>query len=288
MPIYNCETYVGAAIEAQLEQTYTDFELVITDNASTDRSEEICRAYAARDPRIKYHRTAENLGATANYRLCLEFSVGEYFRWNPCDDLVSPNLVERAVDILDRDDSIFLAYARTKIIDGEGNLITDFNENMHLMDDLPSVRWRGVLENLRLGNVHYGLSRARILRKTGLLRNFSGGDFPLIAEMSLYGKFYEISDAFFYRRMHERAASALKNNSDIMVFYDPKHCERFFSYNLFHLVVRLKSVVRAPIPLLEKLRIFGYEVHRTISGRKEFGREIVAALRETAKKFDRR
>src|SRR5574337_230768 len=97
MPVYNREKYVAAAIEANLNQTYADFELVITDNASTDRSEEICRAYAAKDPRIKFHRNPRNLGAAGNYRRCFELSVGEYFRWTPSDDLVSSNLLERAV-----------------------------------------------------------------------------------------------------------------------------------------------------------------------------------------------
>src|SRR6266849_10693746 len=89
MPVYNREKYVGASIEAHLNQTYTDFELVITDNASTDRSDEICRAFAAKDSRVKYYRNPQNLGAAGNYNRCFELSVGEYFRWTLSDDLVS-------------------------------------------------------------------------------------------------------------------------------------------------------------------------------------------------------
>src|SRR6266705_6617015 len=72
MPVYNREKYVGAAIEAHLNQTFTDFELVITDNASTAHSEEICRSFAAKDPRVKYYRNPQNLGASGNYRRCFE------------------------------------------------------------------------------------------------------------------------------------------------------------------------------------------------------------------------
>jgi len=103
MPVYNCERYVAEAIESHLRQTYTDFELVITDNASTDRSEEICRAYASRDPRIKYHRNPENLGAGGNFRRCFELAQGDYFRWTPSDDVVGPELLELCVEVLDRD-----------------------------------------------------------------------------------------------------------------------------------------------------------------------------------------
>ena len=87
------------------------------------------------------------------------------------------------------------------------------------------------------------------MRRTGLLRNYSGGDFPLIAEMTLYGKFFEISDAFFYRRMHEGASSALKNNKDVMAFFDPNKRQEFFPRMWVHLSANWWSVTRSPIGL---------------------------------------
>lgn len=285
MPVYNREKYVGAAIEAHLNQTYGDFELIITDNASTDRSEEICRAYAAKDPRVKYYRNPENLGASGNYTRCFMLSTGEYFRWTPSDDLVSPNLLERAVDVLDHDPSVFVAYPRTKLIDREGKIIGDFDERLHLMDERPSERWKKVLQNRRLGNLHYGLNRAEKFRKTGLMRNYTGGDFPLIAEMSLYGKFYEIPDAFFYRRMHEEASSAMKDNAQVMAFYDPRKRDNFFLYNWVHLGANLKSIARAPISLAEKLRIYGIQMRWVMWGRREYLNELAMAVRYAARKL---
>jgi glycosyltransferase involved in cell wall biosynthesis len=280
MPVYNREKYVGAAIEAHLSQTYSNFELVITDNASTDRSAEICRAYAAKDPRVKYYRNPQNLGASGNYNRCFELSIGEYFRWTPSDDLISPNLLERAVEVLDGDPSVFVAYPKTKLIDGEGQIIGEFDEGLHLMDERPSERWKGVQKNLRLGNLHYGLNRADKFRKTGLLRNYNGGDFPLIAEMSLYGKFFEIPDAFFYRRMHEAASSALKNSADVMAFYDPRKRNKVFLYNWVHLGANLRSIVRAPVPLFEKLRICGYEARRILRARNTYFGEVTSAMKD--------
>lgn len=285
MPLYNREKYVGASVEAHLNQTYGDFELVITDNASTDGSEEICRAYAAKDSRVKYFRNPQNLGAAGNFRRCFELSTGEFFRWTPSDDLVSPNLLERAIDILDHDPSVFVAYPRTKLIDADGNFIQDFEEHLHVMADRPCERWRAVLQNLRLGNLHYGLNRADIFRKTGGLRNYMGGDLPLIAEMSLYGKFYELPDAFFYRRMHEEASSAMKNSADVMAFFDPKKREKIFLYNWTHLGSHLLSVARAPIPLTEKLRIYKYEGQRIIWSRSAFIGELTDAMRQAARKL---
>ncbi len=284
MPVYNREKYVGAAIEAHLNQTYADFELIITDNASTDRSDAICRAYAAKDPRIKYFRNPQNLGASGNYRRCFELSTGEYFRWTPSDDLVSPNLLERAVGILDKDPSVMVAFGRTKLIDAAGNLIGDFDEKLELMDDRPSERWKRVQRNIRLGNLHYGLTRSDQFRKTGLLRNYSGGDFPLIAEMSLYGKFFEIPDAFFYRRMHEGASSAMKDNKDVMALYDPKKRDKFFAREWVHLGAHVRSVTRAPIPVGEKLRLYAFIGRLAVWGRKELLGEATEAIRYAARK----
>jgi len=289
MPVYNREKFVGAAIESHLNQTFSDFELILTDNASTDRSEEVCRAYAARDPRVKYFRNPRNLGAAGNYRRCFELSSGQYFRWTPSDDLVSPNLLARAVEILDGDPSIFVAYPRTKLIDADGKVLSDFDEHLHLMQDRPSERWKGVQRNLRLGNLHYGLTRAEKFRRTGLLRQYSGGDFPLIAEMALYGKFCEIPDAFFYRRMHEEAAStALKDNTALMAFYDPRTRGKLFLRYWVHLGANIKSVWRAPIPFPEKLRIYGFEGRRMVWGRKEYAGELAGAVVYAARKLTTR
>jgi glycosyltransferase involved in cell wall biosynthesis len=285
MPVYNREKYVAASIEAHLNQTYSDFELIITDNASTDASGEICRAYAARDSRVHYHLNPRNLGAAGNYNRCFELSTGEFFRWTPSDDLVSPNLLQRAVAVLDSDPTVFVAYPKTKLIDAEGNITGDFDEGLHLMDERPSDRWKGVQRHLRLGNLHYGLNRREKFQKTGLLRNYNGGDFPLIAEMSLYGKFYEIPDAFFYRRMHEEASSAMKSSADVMAFYDPRKREKLFLYNWVHWGANLQSVVRAPISLGEKLNIVGFQARSIFWSRRVYLNEVAGAVGHAARKI---
>lgn len=284
MPLYNREKYVGAAIEAHLAQTYGDFELIITDNASTDRGAEICRDYASRDPRIKFYANSRNLGATGNFRRCFELATGEYFRWHPSDDLVSPNLLARAVDLLDHDPSIMTAYGRTKLIDAQGSFVADFDENLHLMDDRPSTRWQDVQRNIRLGNLHYGLTRTALLRKTGLLRNYNGGDIPLIAEMSLYGKFYEIPDAFFYRRIHEQAASSSsKDEKAWAAFFDPSKPKEFFPRTWVHFGANWWSVARAPIHFSAKVRLNIYMARQVLWERRALTTEVAGMVRHSIK-----
>lgn len=94
MPVYNGEKFIREALDSLLTQTFTGFELVISDNASTDGTEAICREYAAHDPRIRYVRQSENRGPSANFQFVLDEAVGEYFMWAACDDTRSPDFLE--------------------------------------------------------------------------------------------------------------------------------------------------------------------------------------------------
>src|SRR3546814_4612052 len=101
MPVYNGERYVASAIESLLAQDFEDFELIISDNGSTDRTEEICREFASRDPRIRYVREEENQGASWNFNRVFELARGEYFRWACHDDACEPTHLSRCVELLD-------------------------------------------------------------------------------------------------------------------------------------------------------------------------------------------
>lgn len=100
MPVYNGEKYIRDALDSLLNQTFSDFELIISDNASTDRTEEICGEYASRDSRISYFRQTENNGAITNFQFVLDHASGEFFMWAAYDDLWSDGFIENAVGSL--------------------------------------------------------------------------------------------------------------------------------------------------------------------------------------------
>ncbi|WP_232303729.1 glycosyltransferase family 2 protein [Pseudofrankia sp. DC12] len=100
IPVYNGADFLGAAIESHLAQTFGDFELVISDNASTDGTEELCRRFAKEDSRVRYLRQAENIGANANYNEVARISRGRFFRWAADDDVLLPEYLERTYDLL--------------------------------------------------------------------------------------------------------------------------------------------------------------------------------------------
>ena len=79
LPIYNGEDFISEALDSLLAQTFQDFEIIISDNASSDRTPEICQAYAAKDSRITNHRSEQNIGAAWNYTRAFELSTGKYF-----------------------------------------------------------------------------------------------------------------------------------------------------------------------------------------------------------------
>lgn len=178
VPVYNGERFVAETLDSLLAQTFEDFELIICDNASTDRTEQICRTYAGRDARIRYVRNAENLGAGRNFRRVLELSSGEYFRWANCDDLFAPEGLARCVEVLNREPSVVLTYPKTKLVDERGSVISEYEDGLHLQSLKASEHFAELYQKLRLVNVIYGLMRTDILRHTGLLRNFPGGDIP--------------------------------------------------------------------------------------------------------------
>jgi glycosyltransferase involved in cell wall biosynthesis len=285
MPLYNCERFLPQAIDSHLCQTYEDFELIITDNASTDRSAEICQDYAAKDPRIKYYRNPENVGAGGNFRRCFELSNGEFFRWTPSDDFVGPSLLERCVEVLDRDPSILVAYPRTRLIDANGATIRDYDEDLNRMEQSASTRFKEVARRLGLCNLQYGLTRRSTLARTGLIRNYIGGDVPFILELSLYGKFFEIPEQLFFRRMHAAASSAMKDSRDLMALYDPKKREQFFARLWVHLGANLTSVARAPIPVWQKLQLSTFLLCTLGWSRREYFSELTGAATHAARKM---
>lgn len=203
MPIYNGEQYVEETIRSILAQDFADFELIITDNASTDRTEEICRGFAAGDSRIRYVRNERNLGASANYNLGLALASGEFFKWCACDDLISPNCVGALVSALEQDPQAIGAFPKTECIDESGALIPLVGEPLPDKRGLTPVQrfMRGVREGGTMFEI-FGLFRRDRLHETMLHLPYYGSDRALLAEVALLGEFVRVPSATFFNREH--------------------------------------------------------------------------------------
>jgi len=203
LPVYNGEKFLEDAIDSILAQNFTDFELIITDNASTDQTENICKSYAAKDKRVRYIRNVKNLGLAKNFQLSYEQSSGKYFKWAAHDDTIAPDYLEKCVNILEKDESVVLCYSKTILIDTDGNEIGKYKVTFeNTLSSRPQDRFKDLVTISHWGSEIFGLLRSDVLRKTPLIAGFPGSDRTLIAELSLLGRFYEIPEYIFFSRSH--------------------------------------------------------------------------------------
>ncbi len=216
LPVFNGEEFVRQTLESIVQQTFTDFELLIGDNASTDATLRICSEFASRDSRIRVLTSETNKGAAPNYNRLVHEAAGKYFRWLPHDDLIAPTFLEQCVGFLEAHPSVILCYPTTRPIDENGKLFDrEPQDALDVTASQPSVRLRQYFESSFLNrqcNAVLGVVRTDVLRKTGLIGSYTGSDKILLAELALKGPFHQLPDALFYRRYHSRGSLSLHPN----------------------------------------------------------------------------
>jgi glycosyltransferase involved in cell wall biosynthesis len=277
MPVYNGERYLAEALDSIVSQTYTDFELVISDNASTDATEEICRGYASRDERIRYHRGEVNRGAAWNYNRVFALSRGKYFKWASHDDRCAPAFLERCVAALDASPDVVVSYPRTTVIDARGGTIDMEEDDLQLDSRNVVRRFSNCLSPMKLcHNVIFGLMRRDVLAGTGLIGTYLASDRCLVAELSLYGPFEEISERLFFRRKHDANIGV---DLEDLQFYRPGLSRRFVMPEWRLLGEFLKAVRRAPLTIGEKRRLAAAIFHWAAVSREEFEWQLKRAIK---------
>jgi glycosyltransferase involved in cell wall biosynthesis len=287
LPVFNGERFLEETLGSLLSQTYPDFELIISDNASTDQTEAICRAYAAKDRRVLYSRYEKNLGAARNYNRVFELSRGEYFKWAAADDLCAPNFLQQCVDTLDREPQAVVCYAKTKIIDECGKILCGDNNSLNLQSPVARQRFLQFLRAVGECNAVFGLIRSAALKRTRLIGNYIASDTCLLAELSLYGKMVEIPEYLFFRRDHPRASSRNRSQDQQLEFFDPKLKGRVVLPKWRRVFENWVAVERAPIPLYEKAWLSAYLAYSVLLGRNGHGRELLAAAKQLWRKSSR-
>ena len=228
LPVFNGEPYLTQAIQSILNQTYRNFELIIYDNDSSDRTAEICREFAARDARIRYFRNATNLGAVRNFNLTVERASGEYFKWVAADDWIAPEFLAMSVKALQRDPSAVLCQSQVKLVDENGDEITNFHyPKGHASSTIPSQRFGDALSQDRWDFEVFGLIRTSALRRTRLLGNYVASDRILRAELALLGSYCILPDWLFFSRDHPgRSVRAYPAHHLRAGWFDPRLANR--------------------------------------------------------------
>ena len=205
MPVYNMENTVQEAIDTILGQTFTDFQLLISDNASDDGTEEICRTAESQDSRVTYFRCPENI-PSENFHRTLVMSTGKYFMWAAADDSRRPKMVARCVEALEADQAAVMAYTHTELLDQITGKRTGYSDPLRLDQEDPAERYVSLIQSLNLGNALYGLYRRSVLidippfyRSSS--RFISWRDIVFLTNVVLQGKVVQIPEMLFIRRV---------------------------------------------------------------------------------------
>lgn len=208
MPVYNGEEFIGEALDAVLAQTYTDFELLIADNASDDATPDIIAEYAAADPRIRHVRHDRNLGSAGNHNHLLHAADTELFKWAAADDLHAPTHFERSIALLDERPELVGAHTRTMRIDEHSRLIKPETYRLHTDGPSPHVRFRNVIAKPHSCFSCFGVFRTEMIQQTAGMQPYPGSDRVFLAEVALRGPTAEFPEYLLARRVHSGSHSA--------------------------------------------------------------------------------
>jgi len=296
LPVYNGADYLEQSLESLLGQSFGDFEAIISDNASTDGTESICRDFAAGDSRIRYVRQRQNMGAAWNFNSVVKMASAPYFKWVSHDDVMLPRFLEVCMDAFSNAaDDVVLCYPKSFLIDEKGDIIRSFDDRLDLRQPLPHQRLREFLDTYEMGNLVFGVFRTDMLRRTCLLQPYRGADQVLLAEMALLGKFWELDQRLFKRRVHGgMSLEANVTDDEVAAWFDPNDPQpiAMVRTKLYLEYSRSTLSPRLGLPLAERLRAMreliasgGLHELRVVGGevKRELKSRTSRALRQTPK-----
>jgi glycosyltransferase involved in cell wall biosynthesis len=265
LPVYNGARHLARALDSILQQTYGDLELIVSDNASTDDTADICATYAARDPRVRYYRQSQNIGLPGNWNFVVTLARGRYFKWASANDYLDPRSLAACVAMLEAAPEAVLAYSRTNLV--EEGCYRLYADDLALTSPSPSERLRLLLDRLALNNAVSGVIRLSALRRTGLIRPYPGSDVVLMAELALQGQFLLVPEPLFYRRVEPGAMSSHLSEREVLLLHDPQSkgpaivAARKYR-DLLLATLRVKGV-----PFLDRCKAFAATARRAFWGR---------------------
>ncbi len=255
LPVYNGERYLALALESLLAQTFGDFELLISDNGSTDATPEIARSFAARDSRIKYHREDTNRGAAWNFNYVFQQTTGVYFKWAACDDVYAPDFLRQCKEALDRDKAAVLAFSETEFIDESGRIAAHKPQTTSFSSSRVSERFRAAAVADHACFDIFGLIRRNVLARTPGLGAFASSDRVLLTELVLHGHFVELPDRLFLRRDHD--ATSTRQYRDVYcrsAWFDPTRAGQV-TFPSWRVLAEYRAAIRrAPMKFADRLR----------------------------------
>lgn len=253
LPVYNNAKHLTKTLDSLLNQSYENITIYLSDDCSDDGTDQICRAYAEREPRIKYSRNKRNIGAIGNHAKVLSLASTEYFMFARGHEILSPDLVKNCVEILEEDEEVVLAFATPKWIDDEDKVIS--GKSISYFDTRGSdVVKRCALVFWGSFECFYGLTRTKVMKSIRALEQIISSDYITLLEMALRGSFAHVSNSTRYRRYHYENETFRKriHRYKTGTFRQLKAIDHIFPFARlpYHLFL---SAIRADITFRDKL-----------------------------------
>lgn len=222
LPVYNGEKYLAQALDSVLGQSHSDFELIVSDNASMDWSRDIIRGFARKDSRIRFYRQPFNIGIARNFNFIVRQARAPYFKYISANDEYAPELLAECLDVLRGDDTAVLCFGRTRFIDDKGERRDLYEERAVADMQDPIARYDAIRSRLGLNTpIQSGVMRLAALRHCGDLGNYPNSDTVLTAALALYGRFAQLPQIHFFRRWGREGASSLRSPLEIHRLFEP-------------------------------------------------------------------
>ncbi len=284
LPVFNGERYLREALDSLLAQSMRDFELIISDNASTDSTESICRQYAAADPRIRYYRQSVNIGAGPNYNFVFHESRGRYFKWAAHDDFQDPTCFEVCVDVLDAHPDGVICHGLLADVDPEGEILAEFDRGQQGLAGPVERFWQMILFGHNCAEV-FGVIRRDVLAKSQLIRDYTDSDRTLLAQLALAGRIYQAPEVRFYRRLHPNKSDRVFPSSfDRAEWFNPANRDRIVLSASRQLRDLVMAVIRSDVLFKDKIRCL-YRLAKLVKWNSDtYWQEYVWALQRLFRK----
>lgn len=246
LPVHNGENFLAQALRSIAAQTCTDYELLISDNASTDRTWDIIQRHAALDPRIRPERLDTNIGAAANFNRLVHSARAALFKWAAHDDLLHPQFIQRCAGLLDQRPDAVACHTETTLIDAAGTAHGIYANQPAFEEPTPAERFAAVITKPHRCFHVFGLIRTEALRQTELIGPYTGSDRTLIAELALRGRLPLIAQPLFARRDHPEASIRKHlDERDRAAWFDPALAGQAVAPTWRRLLAYLHAIDRA-------------------------------------------
>ncbi len=298
VPVYNSEKYLEETLQSLLAQGFQDFEIIISDNGSTDSTQEICLAYAERDDRIRYHRSETSYGPGWNYNHVFDLAKGTYFKWQAHDDLLAPDFLEKCVAVLEQQPDVVLCHCYSSQIDDQGITLASNLKHLHTDHLHSSVRLRSLLmQGQYVGCEIFGLMRMSTLQQVPRQGSYAHADFLFICNLALHGRFCQVPELLFHFRIHpaqsmQTRPAQFRQRRRLLPFTGPipstswwnpqkKSNVDFPTWRFYRLQIRFIS--KQSLSTTERVRCYQALLERLFLGKDSFrlGIDVLLAL-ETA------